>query len=58
MKRTGLFLTLACIYAVFAVSVQPCFAAEVKTLKIGSVDSLTGWMAAGESLPTMGRLWQ
>lgn len=49
MKRTGLFLTLACIYTVFAVSLEPCFAAEVKTLKIGAVDSLTGWMAAGEN---------
>ena len=48
MKRTGLFVTLACIYVVLAVSVQPCFAAEVKTLKIGDVGSLTGWMAAGE----------
>jgi len=37
------------MYAVFAVSVQPCLAAEVKTLKIGAVDSLTGWMAAGEN---------
>jgi branched-chain amino acid transport system substrate-binding protein len=49
MKRTGLLVTLACIYAVFAVSVQPCFTAETKIIKIGALDALTGFMAPGEA---------
>ncbi|MCB2227767.1 MAG: ABC transporter substrate-binding protein [Desulfarculaceae bacterium] len=31
-----------------ALAVQPALAGEAKILKIGAVDSLTGWMAAGE----------
>ncbi len=54
MKRTGLFLTLVFIFAVFVVSGQPCFAA--KTLKIGVLDSLTGVMAPGEGLMHQGVL--
>lgn len=48
MKRTGLLVALTCICAVLVLSVNPCFAAP-KTLKIGAIYSLSGWMAPGET---------
>ena len=49
MKRTGMFLILACIFVVFTVTALQCFAAETKILKIGALDALTGFMAPGEA---------
>ena len=49
MKRKRLFVTLACICAVLALSVHPSFAAQAKTLKIGALYSLSDWMAPGET---------
>ncbi|MCG6880762.1 MAG: ABC transporter substrate-binding protein [Deltaproteobacteria bacterium] len=47
MRKLSLFKILAVTIMIFAVS--PCFGAGDKTIKIGSVNSLTGWMAAGEN---------
>ena len=49
MKRTGQFLILAIIFLVVAVAAPPCLASETKILKIGALDSLTGFMAPGEA---------
>jgi len=49
MRRTGLFVFLVCVGVIFGVAAQPCLAAD-KTLKIGALDSLTGFMAPGEGL--------
>ena len=49
MKRSRLLLFSSCVCAVFLFSECLSFAAESKTLNIGAVDSLTGWMAAGEN---------
>ena len=49
MRRLSLFTILAATIMTFAASAPPCLSAEVKTIKIGSVNSLTGWMAAGEN---------
>jgi branched-chain amino acid transport system substrate-binding protein len=40
--------SVALICAVLGFLVGPSFAAETKILKIGAVDSMTGWMAPGE----------
>jgi branched-chain amino acid transport system substrate-binding protein len=48
MKKTGHFIMLACIFILLTVAALPCFAAETKTLEIGALDALTGFMAPGE----------
>ncbi len=48
MKRKTGYAVLGLLLVVLAVAAQPAIAAESKVLKIGAVDSLTGWMAAGE----------
>lgn len=49
MRRTGFFVCAVCILSILAAWGQPVLAADTaKVLKIGAVDSLTGWMAAGE----------
>ena len=48
MRRALLCVVAVSVFALIGSVAQPSFAAETKVLKIGSVDSLTGWMAAGE----------
>jgi branched-chain amino acid transport system substrate-binding protein len=48
MRKLLLFTMLAALLMFLAASQVPCFSADVKTIKIGAVNSLTGWMAAGE----------
>jgi branched-chain amino acid transport system substrate-binding protein len=48
MKRKTMWAIVWLLFLVLAVSVQPVWAGKSKVLKIGAVDSLTGWMAAGE----------
>ena len=48
MKLKTLYSVAGLLCLVLALSVQPVLAGGEKVLKIGAVDSLTGWMAAGE----------
>ena len=48
MRRIKMFVVLLVLGMILGVSVHSSLAAESKVLKIGAVDSLTGWMAAGE----------
>jgi branched-chain amino acid transport system substrate-binding protein len=48
MKSKMTFVITGLLYMILAVSLQPVLADKTKVLKIGAVDSLTGWMAAGE----------
>lgn len=51
MKTRRLFISLICLGTFLVFMAQPCVAASAKILKIGALDSLTGWMAPGE-MPT------
>lgn len=48
MKLKSFFAITGLLFLVLAFAVQPALAGGEKVLKIGAVDSLTGWMAAGE----------
>ena len=48
MKRTGVVAILVFVCGIVALLAQPCLAAEAKIIKVGTVNGLTGWMAAGE----------
>ena len=50
MRKVWLFVVSASFLIVVSLSPLPSMAAEAKVIKIGAVNSLTGFMAAGESL--------
>jgi branched-chain amino acid transport system substrate-binding protein len=49
MRKIWLFVVLASVFMVVSLLSLPSIAAETQVIKIGAVNSLTGFMAAGES---------
>ncbi len=54
MRKGLLFVMLVCVCVALGISPLASVAAETKVLKIGAVNSLTGFMAAGESPSDLG----
>ena len=49
MKTRGMIMGLACLCAVFVLTMQPCFAKEAKTVNIGGLFCLTGFGSSAET---------
>jgi branched-chain amino acid transport system substrate-binding protein len=48
MRQKTMFAVIGLLFLALGFAAQPALAGKAKVLKIGAVDSLTGWMAAGE----------